>query len=296
MPLSPTFTIGQAEVQLSAARPVRAARLSVGKAIGPHDHDYTEICLIEEGTVSHLSDAGSEHLGVGKAVVVPPGPAHAFDAPQRLVVTNLYYLPEWFLLDLDLLWQHEGLVPLFFASHLFRRPTERRVHSFALTPAELQLCQVEARAIIEENGRPAPSLLWLRGAFSKLIVTLARAWQRQQPDAGRAEFDARIWSALQAIEAAVPEGTGFRVDQCARRAGLSPDAFARSFRAATGYAPSAYFQARRAQHAANLLLHSGLSITQIAARLGYADGAHLTRSFAKAHGCPPREFRKRYTS
>jgi AraC-like DNA-binding protein len=59
-------------------------------------------------------------------------------------------------------------------------------------------------------------------------------------------------------------------------------------------APSEYFQLRRVQHAGHLLLRSQFSVSEIAFRLGYADGAHLTRFFHKHQKCSPSEFRKRY--
>jgi len=43
-----------------------------------------------------------------------------------------------------------------------------------------------------------------------------------------------------------------------------------------------------------LLLRSNLSIGEIAVRLGYADTAHLTRSFRQWQGYSPRDFRRTY--
>jgi len=46
-------------------------------------------------------------------------------------------------------------------------------------------------------------------------------------------------------------------------------------------------------HAANLVRHPGMSITQIALELGYSDPAHFTRAFIRWFGEAPRSWRRR---
>jgi len=292
--LVPKHTVGPEATRLSAAHPVRAERLLVTEDVAAHDHLYTEICLVEAGSVRHFSHAGEDRLGPGTVVVVPRGPAHAFQAPVDLRVTNIYYLAEWFLWDLNLLWQNEGLVPLFFASSLFARERDRRVALFDLTPDEMSACARELDDILRLESLPMPSLLWLRGAFSKLLVILAGAWRRTATNLNDFEFRPEVWQALEGVESAIKAGELFSVAACARRAAVSPDGLTRIFREATGLTPSAYFGARRAQHAGHLLLQSRLTVTEIAGRLGYADTAHFSRSFGQVHGCSPRAYRRLY--
>jgi AraC-like DNA-binding protein len=48
----------------------------------------------------------------------------------------------------------------------------------------------------------------------------------------------------------------------------------------------------RQKQAERLLHETSLSIKEIAQRLGYGAPQFFTREFRKAHGCPPREFRR----
>ena len=147
---------------------------------------------------------------------------------------------------------------------------------------------------LDDIGDAFGGVFYTRGAFSKLLVVLASAWREQTPHGATFDFRPEVWSALGAIDSLIKEGGAFRVEQFARRAGLTPNSFTRVFGAATGLAPSDYFQKRRAQHAAHLLLSSSLTVGEIAHRLGYADNAHLTRHFLKTQGLGPRAFRRRY--
>lgn len=288
----PHFTVGQSQVQLSSARPVQWQKVELTHSIGAHDHEFTELVIVLRGPVLHLTQDGVNELQNGEVLVVPPGPIHAYGAPlEAAQLVNIYYLSEWLLWDLQTLW-NEGLVPLFFASQLFARPELRQIWQFSLTSAEVAACERELEDIGDYSA-PSPSLLWTRGAFCKILVILARAWQRQTPRADL-HFRPEIWRALAAVDRHIKAGQGFRVADFAREVGLATGSFSRLFRAQTGLAPSDYFARRRSQHAAHLLLESDLAVGEIAARLGFCDAAHLCRAFSRTHGHSPRAFRARF--
>lgn len=281
-------------MQLGASHPVRVQRLRIDRPIGAHDHAFTEIAIVEGGRARHRDASGATEIGAGNVIVVPPGPAHAFPAADRLQITNLYYLSQWLLWDLGSLMRNEGLVPLFFAAHLFRRAELRRVAVFALDECQREVCQRELRDIEAENARATPSLLWVRGAFSTLLVTLGRAWSRQHSELNDSDFRSEMWRAIERVDQIIKEGEPFRIQTLAREAGYGAAHFSRLFRAATGWSPSDYHQLRRVQRAGHLLVHSLLSISQISARLGYCAAAHLSRFFSRYQGVSPREFRRLY--
>jgi len=73
---------------------------------------------------------------------------------------------------------------------------------------------------------------------------------------------------------------------------LSPFHFARLFKKLTGSTPHNYLAAIRAARAQLLLAETGLSVSEIGARVGYLSGSHFTKAFRIATGTTPREFRK----
>lgn len=70
-------------------------------------------------------------------------------------------------------------------------------------------------------------------------------------------------------------------------AGLSPFYFARCFKATAGAAPHQFIVARRVEKARQLLLHSSLPISQIAAQCGFSDQSHLNRHMKRMLGITP---------
>lgn len=76
--------------------------------------------------------------------------------------------------------------------------------------------------------------------------------------------------------------------------GLSHDYFTRLFRQTYGQAPRTWLVHQRVRLAAQRLIESPQTITQIAHELGYADLFQFSRQFKRIMGQPPREYRRRH--
>ena len=68
---------------------------------------------------------------------------------------------------------------------------------------------------------------------------------------------------------------GFSLDDAAKAVGASKRTLARHLERVLGKSPLAYFQSLRVERAVHLLKTSNASVDQVAARVGYADGATL---------------------
>lgn len=86
------------------------------------------------------------------------------------------------------------------------------------------------------------------------------------------------------------------VDELARLAGMSRSAFAASFREKTGDTPLGHLTTWRLFRAKALLRDTGMSLQEIATRVGYRTGQALNRTFAKREGQPAGTWRQRTRS
>jgi len=82
------------------------------------------------------------------------------------------------------------------------------------------------------------------------------------------------------------------LDCAAAIAGLSSFHFLRLFQRVLGVTPHQYLIRSRLRHAARLLADSQRSITEIAFDVGFRDLSNFVRSFHRAAGISPREFRR----
>jgi len=84
-----------------------------------------------------------------------------------------------------------------------------------------------------------------------------------------------------------------QVERLAAIADMSRAHFVRSFRAATGVAPSDFVLARRLERIERLLLATDMSVVAIARATGFADANYLAKTFRRKRGVAPLEFRER---
>jgi AraC-like DNA-binding protein len=77
------------------------------------------------------------------------------------------------------------------------------------------------------------------------------------------------------------------VGTLAREAGLSPAHFARAFKESLGHPPHRVLLSRRLERARHMLEGCGAQLSDVAARAGFADQAHLTRHFKRRFGVTP---------
>ncbi len=81
------------------------------------------------------------------------------------------------------------------------------------------------------------------------------------------------------------------LEQLAQHVYLSPFHLSRLFREQLGLPPHTYLNQIRVNRAKNLL-NAGLSPTDVAHAVGFADQSHLTKAFKRVVGVPPGQYRK----
>ncbi|WP_161989056.1 helix-turn-helix domain-containing protein [Sphingomonas glacialis] len=87
-------------------------------------------------------------------------------------------------------------------------------------------------------------------------------------------------------------GEPIAIDDMARAINLSRTHFCREFKRTTGQSPHQFVIGRRLALAQDLLLRSSVSLSQIARCCGFADQAHLTRTFRRFTGASPLRWKK----
>jgi AraC-like DNA-binding protein len=92
------------------------------------------------------------------------------------------------------------------------------------------------------------------------------------------------------IDARCRDGIG--LEMAAREAALSPYHFLRLFRAVLGVTPQQYLVRCRLRRAARLLAEGDLPVTDVALEVGFGDLSNFIRTFRRAAGVPPRDFRR----
>jgi AraC-like DNA-binding protein len=185
------------------------------------------------------------------------------------------------------LFQHVGPHPLTSLLppliHLPAREAERHAQLQLL----LQLLRHEAIAAGSGTELVVPRLV------DSLLVYVIRAWLDGQPVGAGGWFGALRDPAIARALSLIHERpqSPWSVGGLARQVAQSRPTFARRFAELVGETPVAYLTRWRMCLAAKLLSETGLSLDEIASRVGYETAAAFSKAFRRSHVGPPGRFR-----
>jgi len=123
-------------------------------------------------------------------------------------------------------------------------------------------------------------------ALIAMLFTVGSRTPKARPTLSRIQLD----QSLDYIERHCFEP--IRLHGLASLLGLSESHFSHAFKASTGVPPLRWQMETRVGKVKDLLLRDDLTLTDISAMTGFADQAHLTRSFKKVVGVTPSEWRR----
>ena len=170
---------------------------------------------------------------------------------------------------------------------LLTEPREHELHEQPLVPALSRLLD----EILAADGRGSSRQLYLEAKGLELLAVLTDeltlASEARAPlsarDSERLEQARRLLWERMASPPSLPE--------LARAVGLNEFKLKAGFRARFGLSVFAYLRAQRVELARRLLAQRDLSITEIAARVGYDNASKFAAAFRKHFGAPPSAFR-----
>jgi AraC-like DNA-binding protein len=238
-----------------------------------HSHETYSFGVTESGAQSFTCRGAAHTSAAGMVMAFNPDDPHDGQAVDRagFAYRIVHIAPG--IVDAVLAdatgWAHR--LPLF-AQPVIRDPllasSLRRLHAALAQAGALELDE------------------WLTGTVLGLVARGASPASRppsRQPQAARAAslIAIRIRSLL---SDAYAQNLG--ADQVAAAAGCSRYAAYRAFRTVYGLAPSDYQRLLRLR-AARHLLAAGTGPAEVAAAVGFADQAHLTRWFVRSFGIAP---------
>jgi AraC-like DNA-binding protein len=155
------------------------------------------------------------------------------------------------------------------------------------------------RALMWEAAQCPPAFaLKLDGLVVELVAEVARTRSEGHDlKAAQGRMSARLRPDLRERMVAVRDyieehlAEDIDLDTLGRVVALSPFYLSRLFRREFGQAPHAYLARSRLEAAAGLLIHTSLSVTQIADRVGWMSASHLTARFRRHFGVTPTRYR-----
>ena len=252
---------------------VEARAIDDGRKVryGKHAHETFSIGIVTNGRCTYLHGRTRQHIGAGTVVLMNPGDAHACN-PDRGGLWSyrmLYFDVAWLTgiqRDLGSRW-HDRFRPFLETAtaeprlyaglyRLYDVLTDRQAECLEKPGAALEFMTTVQQALSPVPELPSPEH---RG--------LARAAEFMRDNFARS----------------------VKLEEICSAADLSPSYLIRAFNAKYGMTPHAYVINCRIEFS-RLQLRRGRPIAEVALAAGFADQAHLQRSFKKLVAATPGQY------
>ncbi|MEH2609657.1 AraC family transcriptional regulator [Bradyrhizobium sp. AZCC 1693] len=265
------------------------------------DAEAAAIYVITAGTAWLQLGGASQpaELVTGDVAIVPCGDAHSLcSEPGRWEFEPVRLIAEQRIREFKRFRHGAGPVRVQFMAARCTWEDFRVQRALHALPSQIIL-----RGALDPGGSSVASLVSLidveatlnRPASPYVINRLCDALMMQAV-AGLPDYCVRpaghpgIARALRAIDAAL--GDEWTSADLARIAGMSRTAFVQRFTRVIGQAPAQYVTERRLQYAAKLLRVDGVSVAEVADRVGYGSLTSFATAFRRRFKAPPARWRR----
>lgn len=260
--------------------------------VSMHNHECFEIVYVEQGFAMHRAGETSSLLIPGDVLLLPPWISHEYWKSINNHVYNCMFYTEILNDDLTQLVELPLLDLLFNITQNEGKESDGYI-KFHVMPSIRQ----EALGILKTMERELAFRLdgWKLRSKSLLVeflVLLSRSYTGKIKSSSekKSGYAQPIFDILQALESSIEQKLS--IEQLANRAGFSSEHFSRTFKKITGLSPSTYMLTMKVAAAAEKLLITDSSITQIAESVGFTDLNYFSRVFKQETGKTPSDFRR----
>ncbi|MDQ3290569.1 MAG: AraC family transcriptional regulator [Bacteroidota bacterium] len=247
----------------------------------PHKHDFFIILLITQGTGTHTIDFKTYPVAPQTVFFLSPGQVHAWQLSDDSAGYILFFNLDFFRAQSD----QQELYRFPFYNVLLNKPL--------LLLSYQQILPVVKILESMEQEHLQTRFRWqdvVRSYLTILLIQLQRVFQEQQPKADTELNSHSLWQELDSlIEQHFKQHQP--ISFYAEKLNITDKQLNEACKSTFGKTTSNLIQDRIILEARRLLIHSKLTITQIAAELGYFDNSYFSRFFKKHTGQTPEQFR-----
>ena len=260
---------------------LKESRMGQAREDSERFHRYHELYYIAEGRCSVFIGQRTYRLQAGDFALIPAGTLHKTDFTSH--GQNTKYVISFSVntaRQIDTFLQTD-IAGTGFRPGKIKAPVQRQ-------EAVLLLAN---RMLYEfENQPPLGKSLCLT-LLAELLISLQRYRSGEEESDGNED---PVRGRMRDVAAYLCEHAREQITltEVAAHFAVSPSHLSRIFHQETGFGVREYLIHYRIRMACDLLLNSGLSVTQIADQCGFSDSNYFGDAFKKATGLSPREYRK----
>lgn len=253
----------------------------------PYKNNFFEIVFIEKGRGSQCINQHEFEYMEGNIFFLPPLDCHSFkiSEPSRFYFirfTDHYFQKNTNLTDYNAWFDKIAYV----------------IANYNKVPGDIIASEHDRQFIInniksiyqEYLAADAYSESIIAGTVASILNILARSIEKKYVDQAN-EIDNRFGEILRYINTHILDSDKLRLNNLADKFGISKSYFSEYFKKQAGLSLVDYILKSKLKIVETKVLHTDLSLKEIAWQMNFTDSSHLSRSFKKEYGMTVKQFK-----
>ncbi len=245
-----------------------------------HYHDYYEVFLTETDGIVHVINEVEEVLPAGSLVFVRPADTH-----------KLYYSGDFRYINLNFSAGIFSRLMEYLDDDTLRRNLLDPVNSpvAVLNESEREKLHEKIRRVgLLQEMNDKDGALYMRRTLLDILITYFADVQNEE----HGEMPGWLHYTLRQMQK--PANFEEGIPRMVEISGKTLTHLGRSMQKYKGMKPTEYINRLRIQYVASMLMHSDMTILDIAMESGFQSEAHFYKLFSEYMGMSPKQYRERY--
>jgi AraC-like DNA-binding protein/mannose-6-phosphate isomerase-like protein (cupin superfamily) len=249
----------------------------------PHRHDFFEVLYLLRGTGFHIIDGNKYEIQPPCVFFMSPGQAHKIEFSSDIEGYIFIFTSEFYLINQT---NQNRLIefPFFFSIRQENRPL--------ILEAEEDILFLETlfkKGIAEITKGENYSVELLRSVLDLILTSCAILYKTDENLLTKGKGNVVVKKFFQLVEENYQNNLS--VNEYADKLAMTPNHLTQTVNQLTGKTSSQIIKSKQVLEIKRLLVHTNLTVTEIANRLNFPDQSYFTRFFKRETGVSPLQYR-----
>jgi len=249
----------------------------------PHRHDFFEVLFLTKGSGFHVIDGNKYEIKPPAIFFMSPGQAHKIEFSSDIEGYIFIFTAEFYLINQN---NQNRLIefPFFFTIKQDNPPlilTNKKDISF--------IESLFKKGISEIKKETPYSIDLLRSVLDLILTTCSTFYKTDKNTLSKGKGHILVKKFFQLVEENYLNNLS--ITQYADKLAITANHLTQTVNQLTGKTSSQIIRAKQILEIKRLLVHTNLSITEIATRLNFADQSYFAKFFKREVGVSPLQYR-----
>jgi AraC family transcriptional activator of pobA len=250
----------------------------------PHRHDFFEILFLYKGTGVHVIDNNQYEIKPPCVFFLSPGQAHKLEISNDIEGFIFIFTPEFYLINKN---NQNRLIefPFFYTIEQNNPPV---ILSNTSDVALFHHLFNKGVSIADKKDKESAELL--RSILDTILTLCDSIYPNREALTNKGKGHLLVKQFYQLVEQNIQNN--YSVSHYASELAVTPNHLTQTIRLLTGRTSNEIIKSKQILEIKRLLVHSNLSVTEIANYMNFPDQSYFTKFFKRETGATPLSYRE----